>query len=162
VAEVARKGSSKNKKDAGNRLPARTGYRTRGIHLMTHQAYAIARLYWSGMLSRRTVLGKFADECQDEYARDQGFDSFDDAPIALREKIRIAIRETLFQSLFEVSPSSKTGARDLRGSINTLSRTLSELGLTRKAKPISEGDLTDYLRQMDASKTVDLKGGVDA
>ena len=115
------------------------------LNRVSHGAIALTNAYYSDRIDRRTQLGIHISEWEEEYARHLGQDTFRNLPITVREKIRLAIGNRLFQMFFLPEPGSTTGIRDLRSSENTLSRILSELGLERRAKPVQS--LETYLAE---------------
>jgi len=88
----------------------------------THGAIALQNAYYSNRVDRRTQLGICITEWEEEYARHLGQNTFRHLPITVREKVRLAIGNRLFQMFFLPEPGNATGIRDLRASEGILSR----------------------------------------
>ncbi len=93
------------------------------------RSYALRRAYYAEKIDRRTQLGKRISTWEAEFAHHQGYDSLQDCPITLREKIRLVIANKLFLAMYVSTSGSATGDREIRASENLLNRILSELGL---------------------------------
>lgn len=130
--------------EASRPLPEKSGRRSRPFQV-THGAYRLVRSFYAGTLDRRSGFGKLSEELKEAYATHMGFDTFQAAPITLQVKIRLAIGQELFLSTFLPEPGSKTGGREIRAAENSLSRTMSELGLEKKKPPMQS--LHEYLTQ---------------
>jgi len=105
----------------------------KSMHSVTHAAFAITRAFYSNTLDRRSHIGQLVSDLEEQYALHMGYESFDLCPIVLREKLRLAIGNFLFQMLY--TPSEST-LPHLRASENTLNRILSELGLSPTPRQI--------------------------
>jgi len=108
------------------------------LNSATHGAIALQSAYYSSRIDRRTQLGICISSWEEEYARHLGQNTFRHLPITVREKVRLAIGNRLFQMFFLPEPGNTTGIRDLRSSENTLSRILSELGLEQRQKDVTD------------------------
>lgn len=98
----------------------------KSVASITHAAFAITRAFYANTLDRRSHIGQLVSDLEEQYALHMGYETFDHCGIVLREKLRLAIGNYLFQMLY--TPSEST-LPHLRASENTLNRILSELGL---------------------------------
>jgi hypothetical protein len=130
-------------------LPEKSGRRSRPFQV-THGAYRLVRSFYAGTLDKRSGFGKLSEELKEGYAKHMGFDSFQAAPITLQTKIRLAIGQELFLSTFLPEPGSKTGGREIRAAENSLSRTMTELGLKQVPKHVES--LAEYLEGKDGNE----------
>ena len=76
------------------------GEKGAGGNLTTHGASSLVQAYYSNNIDRRTSLGQMLSEWEQEYATHCGYDSPKDCPITIREKIRLAIGNRLFQMCY--------------------------------------------------------------
>ncbi len=114
----------------------------RNLSSITHAAFAIQRAFYANTLDRRSHIGQLVSDMEEQYAAHMGFESFDHCSIVLREKLRLAIGNFLFQMLY--TPSEST-LPHLRASENTLNRILTELGI--KPEPKNVKDLHEYMTE---------------
>ncbi len=127
----------------GKELISKTvrGKNGKGMHKIQHGAYSLVRAYYADDIDRRTHLGILLSELETEYAAHCGFSSLAECSVTLKEKIRLAIGNKLFQMTYIPSP---TTVKDLRASENSLNRILTELGLKPAQKDVS---LDQYIEE---------------
>lgn len=101
---------------------------------VTHGAFLFVRCYYANQLDRRSSLGQFVADTELDFAVHCGFRSYPDCPVTIREKIRLAVGQILFQQFY--TPSESTYAH-LKSSENLLNRLTSELGLSPKPREVS-------------------------
>jgi len=108
--------------------------RKRNLASVTHGAFLLTRAYYGGDLDRRSHLGQFVAEAEIDFATHCGYASYAECPVTVREKIRLAVGQILFQQLY--TPSESTYAH-LKSSENLLNRLTSELGLSPTPREVS-------------------------